>query len=219
MRQLGAYNGVDLDLFAEFRAWLDATESAAAPSDAQVTAYAAQPDHRVVAVERIDIQSQAVAQQFAEQVRQQPGSFGTVVQRGGGSSTTADYTARELQSLVPGADLTAGSILGPVRVNDGDYAVYSVTSVLDDPVAVALAQDSPERSALAEERFDAAYRTAVQQLGVHVNPRFGSWTYPTADGLGMVGDLPSGKQLSTLVGSQATATRATGSTTGSTTGS
>jgi hypothetical protein len=209
VRQLAAGQNADLETYAEAQAYRGAATTAATPTDDEVTAFASTAGHEVVEVERLDVGNETTAEEFLAQVRQQPGSFDSVVQQAGASTTPAAYTGQEFAALFPGQQATQGSVLGPVEVSAGDYAVFSIAVVSTDTVAQALATSSLDREALLEERFDAAYTAAEKKLGVHVSPRFGAWTISGFDELGSVGALPASKQLSLQV-SKPTASPTTG---------
>lgn len=199
-----ALKGFDLELYTQVQAYEQKIIAATPTDDSQIAqAFAKQTDHRQVQLSEVDFTDAQTAQAFAAAATGRPAEFAQLATRVTGTPPVppAYYPLAQITQVAASTPIKAGAILGPLQASaSGGYVVLQVLSTRTETLADALATGSAERTAAQEAQFPTRYAAVAKRLGVHVSPRFGAWQQSADNGLGSVGDVPVGKQLSKPVG-------------------
>ncbi len=200
-RAVAAAAGVDLDSLATVDAYVTALTAALPVSDEQIRAsFDRQPDHRFYDIDVVEVSDQTTAQEAASALQASPANFARIaLTLGAGSTTSTTVAAATLEQEAGSKALKVGAVVGPGQTSSGAYQVVLVTGRGTRTLAEALAAGSTERRALQAQAFPATYAALAAELGIHVNPRFGTWSPTGQDALGeQIGAVAAGgQQLST----------------------
>lgn len=175
-RQLAAARGIDLDMLAKVEAYRQAVTDAVPVDSRQVrAAYDAEPNHRVVGYRQI-VTLGAAANAIAVALKSDPGAIDQIVAAAG------TFAAPEMVVLAgAAAPPKVGAVIGPQTTDGSTYTIIVVTQSRTETFADALSPTSPTRAPLQRAAFSKAYPAEAAALGIHVSPRFGSWSLTTPD--------------------------------------
>lgn len=175
-QQYAAARGVDLDMLAKVEAYQQAVTDAVPVDTQQVrAAYDAEPDHRVVGYRQV-VTTGAAASAIAAALKADPSAVEEIA-RAAGTFAAPETVVAAGNSAAP----KVGAVVGPQSSDGSTYTIIVVTQSRTETFAEALSPTSPERAPLQRAAFTKAYAAEVTSLGVHVNPRFGSWSLTAQD--------------------------------------